>query len=109
MFILWLSFSQDQEASLVALRSSEACLPQLQAKIPGVYHALVDWTLDLAQLVSSALLTTQIQMSKAKYGQGLKVKNDLLIIKMYKNHLLLEPNHGSILFKIDLFIFESKS
>ena len=48
-------------------------------------------------------------MSKAKYGQGLKVKNDLLIIKMYKNHLLLEPNNGSILFKIDLFIFESKS
>lgn len=37
-------------------------------------------------------------MSKAKYGQGLEFKEDSLFTKVYKNHLLLEPNDGSMLF-----------
>lgn len=56
---------------------------------------------DLAQLVSqmiSLLTTCKTSMSKAKYGQGLEFKKDLLFTKAYKNHLLLEPNDGNMPF-----------
>lgn len=48
----------------------------------------------------------ETQPCKAKYGQGLEFKNDLLFMTLYKNYLLLESWKHAFFFFSDL-VFET--